>query len=92
MKLIAQTTAIIMAVMLCHAQEPFKTTVFEGKTSGYEQFRIPALVITTKGTLLAFCAARKQAATGQRSISPCAAARMAARRGSQCASSRTAAS
>lgn len=61
MKLIAQTTAIIMAVMLCHAQEPFKTTVFEGKTSGYEQFRIPALVITTKGTLLAFCAARKQA-------------------------------
>jgi sialidase-1 len=42
------------------AEEPVKTTVFEAKTAGYAGYRIPALAITNKGTLLAFCAARKE--------------------------------
>lgn len=40
-------------------QAPEKQVLFEGRTLGYAGFRIPALVMTGKGTLLAFCAARK---------------------------------
>ncbi len=41
--------------------QPLQTmTLFEGDTGGYKAYRIPALVMTTKGTLLAFCAARKE--------------------------------
>ncbi len=46
--------------MLLAAQPPGRITVFEGETGGYKGYRIPALVMTTKGTLLAFCAARKE--------------------------------
>ncbi|MGH9663225.1 MAG: sialidase family protein, partial [Bryobacteraceae bacterium] len=38
---------------------PSKTDLFEGGKGGYVTYRIPALAITKKGTLLAFCAARK---------------------------------
>jgi sialidase-1 len=41
------------------AQAPEKQVLFEGRALGYAGFRIPALVSTAKGTLLAFCAARK---------------------------------
>src|SRR5262249_26780738 len=40
--------------------EPFKTLIFEGETLGYRGFRIPALVVTREGTLLASCAARHE--------------------------------
>ncbi|MEO7652416.1 MAG: sialidase family protein [Bryobacteraceae bacterium] len=36
-----------------------KTDIFEGGKGGYVTYRIPALVATKTGTLLAFCAARK---------------------------------
>lgn len=35
------------------------TPVFVAGTGGYHTYRIPALVVTTKGTLLAFCEGRK---------------------------------
>ena len=38
-----------------------KTVLFTGRSGGYETYRIPALVMTTRGSLLAFCAARKEA-------------------------------
>jgi sialidase-1 len=46
---------------MIHAQAPSpeKQVLFEGQTGGYAGYRIPALVMTAKGTLLAFCAARK---------------------------------
>jgi len=58
---------ILLAILLCVGslaaastpKEPLKTDLFHGGEGGYKTYRIPALVVTVKGTLLAFCAARK---------------------------------
>ena len=44
------------------AAEPFleKTNIFLGKTGGYAHYRIPGIVVTAKGTVLAYCEARKR--------------------------------
>lgn len=39
--------------------EPKQTDVFVSGTEGYHTFRIPALAVTRKGTILAFCEGRK---------------------------------
>lgn len=41
------------------AQNPVKQTVYQSGTDGYHTYRIPALVVTRPGTLLAFCEGRK---------------------------------
>ena len=43
------------------AGEPFleKTDLFTAGTEGYALYRIPGIVVTTKGTVLAYCEARK---------------------------------
>jgi len=40
------------------------TTVYHQLTNGYQAYRIPALLLTTNGTLLAFCEARRRASSG----------------------------
>lgn len=58
---------ILLTALLCIGNlvaastptEPVKTDLFHGGQGGYKTYRIPALVVTRKGTLLAFCAARK---------------------------------
>ena len=39
--------------------EPRHTSLFTSGAEGYHTFRIPALIVTKKGTLLAFCEGRK---------------------------------
>ncbi len=39
--------------------EPFKTHVFRSGENGIKRYRIPGIVATTKGTLLAYCEARR---------------------------------
>lgn len=43
------------------AAEPIKQHLFIAGEGGYEIYRIPGLVVTAKGTLLAYCEARKTA-------------------------------
>lgn len=39
--------------------EPAQQTLWQGESHGYHTYRIPALVVTSKGVLLAFCEGRK---------------------------------
>src|SRR5262245_21197538 len=39
--------------------EPARTQVFVSGKDGYHTYRIPVIVVTTNGTLLAFCEGRK---------------------------------
>jgi sialidase-1 len=50
----------VLAAALLPAQPAPPVTLFEAGAAGYRGYRIPALVMSTKGTLLAFCAARKE--------------------------------
>lgn len=52
--------ALISAACAWPQAAPEKVTIFEANTAGYKGYRIPALVVTKQGTLLAFCAARKE--------------------------------
>ena len=40
-------------------QDPEGTVVFRAGEGGYHTYRIPALIVSRKGTLLAFCEGRK---------------------------------
>lgn len=53
------TAAILVPTGNVQSQEPSFTTVFESGKEGYHTYRIPAIVMTRNGTLLAFCEGRK---------------------------------
>jgi len=55
-------TPLLLAIGIfapAFAAEPIKSTPFQAKTDGYFCYRIPSLVVSSKGTLLAFCEGRK---------------------------------
>lgn len=59
---------LVSAVLFCPhgraAEEvPTRVDVFTAQQEGYETYRIPGLVVTSRGTLLAYCEARKNAKT-----------------------------
>jgi len=50
---------ILIPAAIFAAAPPPQVDVFRGGDSGYRSYRIPALVVSAKGTLLAFCEGRK---------------------------------
>ena len=61
----AALAAVLVAAtaLSSRAAEPLleKTDLFTAGTAGYALYRIPGVVVTAKGTLLAYCEARKSA-------------------------------
>lgn len=51
--------AILFALMALNAEEPQRQTIFQSGQGGYAQYRIPGIVVTRKGTILAYAEARK---------------------------------
>src|SRR5438034_2609174 len=59
-KPIIWATFVLLAPSPCHADgEPAQTPLFVAGEHGYNTYRIPSLVVSPKGTLLAFCEGRK---------------------------------
>jgi len=53
--------AVVASASCLCAAEPFleKVDLFEARTGGYHTYRIPGVVVTGQGTLLAYCEARQ---------------------------------
>jgi sialidase-1 len=60
-KAVVASSSILMAGVLLASGAPFleKTNLFESGTDGYALYRIPGVVVTAKGTVLAYCEARR---------------------------------
>jgi sialidase-1 len=51
-------TACLLLAASPHAEAVTRVDVFKAGEGGYEQYRIPGLIVTPKGALLAYCEAR----------------------------------
>jgi sialidase-1 len=60
----------LAAILACslHAEPLTQTEVFRANEGGYHTYRIPALIVTAKGTLLAFCEGRRGSASDSGNI------------------------
>ena len=61
MKPILSLIVLFLPLTVLHAAEPLleKSEVFPPGLNGIARYRIPGIVVTTKGTVLAYCEARK---------------------------------
>jgi sialidase-1 len=50
--------ALCVPVRVADSNEPVETDVFRAGEGNYHTYRIPSVIVTTKGTLLAFCEGR----------------------------------
>lgn len=50
---------LVMFPLSASAAEPVQTPVFVSGEGGYHTYRIPSVIVTAKGTVLAFCEGRK---------------------------------
>jgi sialidase-1 len=59
--IIRPTLALLLAASLAPAAESFldKSDLFEAGKDGYTMYRIPGVVVTARGSVLAYCEARK---------------------------------
>jgi sialidase-1 len=58
-KAITSVLLLWAGLLALGAAEPVRVDLFEAETGGYNLYRIPGLVVTAKGTLLAYAEARK---------------------------------
>src|SRR5262245_43733256 len=60
-RVLLAATWLLLIPLGARPAEPFleKTDLFEAGKDGYALYRIPGVVVTTKGTVLAYCEARK---------------------------------
>lgn len=57
---LALTCGLLFALSpAARAAEPVQTPVFESGAGGYDTYRIPSVIVTPKGAVLAFCEGRK---------------------------------
>ena len=57
--LVVSPLVLFSALAAGAAGEPLQTIVYRSGKEGYHTYRIPSLIVTAKGTLLAFCEGRK---------------------------------
>jgi sialidase-1 len=60
--------SLLLFALCLHAASPVETDVFRAGEGAYRSYRIPALVRSNKGTLLAFCEGRKNSAADSGNI------------------------
>ena len=59
MRTFVTVAVVLIAALPGFAAEPVRQDLFTAGIGGYELYRIPGIVVTEKGTILAYCEARK---------------------------------
>jgi sialidase-1 len=59
---------LLLAAIPLLAADPTQMELFRAGEGGYHTYRIPALIVTSKGTLLAFCEGRRSSASDSGNI------------------------
>lgn len=63
MRTLFSLTICLLGGLVAMGAEPVKQDLFEAGKEGYGQYRIPGIVVTKNGVVLAYCEARRNAST-----------------------------